>query len=108
MNVSVLHLVFEPAGHKRRYDREVRIKHDRGPLEPRRDLREQFKPFACQRGFVAGEAGDVPTRAVEPRDDAVGDGVARVRKDDRDRPGLPLDGVTISGVRRVSLLSVSR
>src|SRR5439155_14922369 len=57
-----------------------------------RDLREQFKPLASQRGFQGGEAGGVPTRAVEPRDDAAGDGVARARKDDRDRPRLPLDG----------------
>ena len=50
------------------------------------------EPLACQRGFVAGEAGDVPTRLVEPRDDAVGDRVAYIRKDDRDRLRLPLDG----------------
>ena len=48
--------------------------------------------FASQRGFETGEAGDVPTRAVEPRDDAAGDGVGRARKNDRDRPRLPLDG----------------
>src|SRR6516225_7611208 len=68
------------------------IEHDGGALEPRRDLREQLKPLASQRGFVAGEAGDVPTRAVKPRDDAVGDGVDHGRKDDWDRPRLPLDG----------------
>jgi hypothetical protein len=39
-----------------------------------------------------GEAGDVPTRAVEPRDEAAGDGVAHAHKDDRDRPRLPLEG----------------
>jgi hypothetical protein len=38
------------------------------------------------------EPGDVPTRAVEPRDDAAGDGIAHVRKDDWDRPRLPSDG----------------
>jgi hypothetical protein len=32
-----------------------------------------------------------PTRAVEPRDDAAGDGVAQPRNDDRDRPRLPLE-----------------
>src|SRR6516162_11786192 len=48
--------------------------------------------FASQRGFETGEAGDVPTRAVEPRDDVLGDGVGHTRKDDRDRPSLPLDG----------------
>ena len=31
-----------------------------GPRKPGRDLREQFKPLASQRGFVGGEAGDVP------------------------------------------------
>jgi hypothetical protein len=31
--------------------RGVGIEHDRGPLEPRRDLREQLKSFASQRGF---------------------------------------------------------
>src|SRR6516162_6513611 len=30
--------------------------------------------------------------AVEPRDEAAGDGVARVREDDWDRPRLPLEG----------------
>jgi hypothetical protein len=38
----------------------LRIEHDCGSLEPRRDLREQFKPLASQRGFQVGEAGDVP------------------------------------------------
>ena len=41
---------------------------------------------------LVGEAGDVPTRAIEPRDDAPYDGVARGRKDDWDRPRLLLDG----------------
>ena len=40
---------------------------------------------------LVGKAGDVPTRAVEPRDDAADDGVGHVRKDDRDRPRLPLE-----------------
>ena len=62
------------------------------PLEPGRDLPEQLKPLASQGGFVAGEAGDVPTRAVKPGDDAAGDGVGDVHKDDRDRPRLQLDG----------------
>src|SRR5215813_5778311 len=47
---------------------------------------------SSQRGLVEGEAGDVSTRAIEPLDDAAGDGVAHVRKDDRYRPRLPLDG----------------
>src|SRR6516165_5608452 len=70
----------------------VGIEHDRGPLEAGRDLREQLKPLASQRGFVVGETSGVPTRAGEPRNDAAGDGVGRARKDDRDRPRLPLDG----------------
>jgi hypothetical protein len=37
------------------------------------------------------EAGNVPTRAVEPRDDAAGDGIARGHQDDRDRLRLRLD-----------------
>ena len=49
---------------------KVGIDHECGPLEPGRDLREQLKPLASQRGFEDGEAGDVPTWAVEPRDDA--------------------------------------
>src|SRR6516225_4200899 len=69
----------------------VRIEDDCGPLEPGRDLREQLKPLACQRVFEGGEAGDVPTRAVEPRDDAAGDGIGQA-KDNRDRPRLPLEG----------------
>ena len=71
---------------------EVRIEHDCGPLEPGSDLREQLKPLASQRGFDEGEPGDVPTRAVKPLDDTVGDGVGHVHKDDRDRPRLPLEG----------------
>jgi hypothetical protein len=47
-----------------RHGSGVRIEHDCGALEPGRDLREQLKPLACQRGFEGGEAGDVPTRAV--------------------------------------------
>src|SRR6516165_8992391 len=70
----------------------VRIEHDGGPLEPGCDLREQFQPPASERGFQDGEAGDVPARAVKPRDDAAGDGITHVHKDDRDRPRLPLDG----------------
>jgi hypothetical protein len=33
-----------------------------------------------------------PLGAVEPRDDTAGDGVGRGHKDDRDRPGLSLEG----------------
>jgi hypothetical protein len=69
----------------------VGIEHDGGPLEPGSDVREQLKPLASQRGFEVGEAGDVPAGAVEPRDDAGGDGIDNARKDDRDRPRLPLD-----------------
>src|SRR5262245_42691621 len=79
-------------GHISRYGGGVRIEHDGGPLEPGRDLREQLKPLASHRSFRDGETGDVPARAVEPGDDANGDGVGRVRKDDRDRPCLPLEG----------------
>src|SRR6516165_51801 len=63
-----------------------------GPLEPRRDLREELKPLASQRGFVVGETGDVPARLVEPRNDAASDGVAQAQKDNRDRLRLPLEG----------------
>src|SRR6516162_4613688 len=75
-----------------RYGREVRIEHDCRALEPGRDLPEQLKPLASQRGFEVGEASDVPTRTVEPRNEAADDGVAHARKDDRDRPRLPLEG----------------
>jgi hypothetical protein len=70
----------------------VGIEHNRGPLEPGRDLREQLKPLASHRCFAGGEAGGVPTQAVEPRDDAAGDGIGHARKDDWDRPRLPLEG----------------
>src|SRR6516162_4413961 len=66
-------------------------------LEPRLNLREQFQPLASERGFEGGETGDVPAWAVEPRDDAAGDGVAHARKDDRDRPRLPLDSNGLRG-----------
>src|SRR5262249_22414941 len=59
--------------------------------EPQRDLREQLKPLASQRGFEGGEAGDVPTRAVEPRDDAACEGIGHDPRDDGDRPRLPLE-----------------
>ena len=39
-----------------RYGREVRIEHDCGPLEARRDLREQLKPLASQLGFQGSRA----------------------------------------------------
>src|SRR5215813_2268818 len=70
----------------------VRIEHDCGPLEAGGDLREELNPLASQRGFEDGEAGDVPTRAVEPRNDAAGDGVVHARKNDWDRPSLLLEG----------------
>jgi hypothetical protein len=69
----------------------VGIEHDRVPLEPGRDLREQLKPLACQRSFIEGVAGDIPTRAVERCDDTADDGVTHVH-DDRDRLRLSLDG----------------
>src|SRR5215475_8082576 len=59
-------------GHKSRCGGRVGIEHDGGPPEPRSDLREQLKPLASQRGFQAAEAGGVPARAVEPRDNAAG------------------------------------
>jgi hypothetical protein len=42
--------------------------------------------------WTGGEAGDVPARLVEARDEPAGDGVAQVRKDNRDRARLPLEG----------------
>jgi hypothetical protein len=69
-----------------------RVEYDCDPLEPRRDLGEQLKPLASQRGFVVDEAGDVPARAVKPGDDAAGDGIVHAHKDDRDRRRLALDG----------------
>ena len=47
---------------------------------------------SSERGFRLGEAGDVPARPVEPRDDAAGHGIGHASKDDRDRPRLLLDG----------------
>src|SRR5262249_58390881 len=60
-------------------------------LVARLDLREQFQPLASQRGFQVGESGDVSTRAVEPRDEAAGNRIAHVRKDDWDRQRLPVE-----------------
>ena len=80
-------------GHKSRYGTGVaRIEHDAGPLESGRDLRKQLKPLAFQRGFPAGEAGDVSGRLVESCDDAGGNGIDHANEDDRDRPRLPLEG----------------
>src|SRR6202043_1896720 len=84
-------------GHISRCGSGVRIEHDCGPFWAGGGLREQLKPLASQRGFEVGEAGDVPTRTVKPRDDAAGDWVAHACKDDRDRPRLPLDGKSRRG-----------
>src|SRR5712671_1969526 len=59
-------------------------------LQPRSDLQEQFKPLTSQRGFQDGKAGGVPVRTVKPHDEAAGNRVDHIRKDDRDRPRLPL------------------
>jgi hypothetical protein len=61
-------------------------------LSPGAISEEQLKPLAAQRGFQESEAGNVPARLVELSDEAACDGIAHVRKDDRDRPRLPLDG----------------
>ena len=66
---------------------------------PGRDLREQLKPLASQRGIVEGETGDVPTRAVEPRGEALGDGVARLWK--RKSAAVPSAKRFFSGLFRV-------
>ena len=87
-----------------RHGSGVRIEHECDPLEPGRDLREQLKPLSCQRGFVAGEAGDVPTRAVEARDDAGGDGVGPAQKDDWDRSRLRWTAA-VAGVQLVKMMS---
>ena len=39
----------------------------------------RFRPGAISESSSSHEAGDVPTRAVEPRDDAAGDGIAQVK-----------------------------
>ena len=39
--------------------------------------------LGSQRGFQDREASGVPTRAVEPLDEAAGDGIAHIHKDDR-------------------------
>jgi hypothetical protein len=62
------------------------------------DARESglSQPPTASRRVIRGDfsatnfRGDIPTRAVEPRDDAAGDGLAHARKDDRDRPSLRL------------------
>jgi hypothetical protein len=51
---------------------DVRIEHDCDPLKTWRDLREQLKPLTSQRGLEVGETRDVPTRAVEPHNEAAG------------------------------------
>jgi hypothetical protein len=94
-------------GHISRCWTYIGIEHDCGPLQPGRDLQEQLKPLASQGGFEEGEAGDVPTRAVEPRDDAAGDGVAHPRKDDRDRPRSCWTAV-VAGVPTVTMMSGCR
>ena len=61
-------------------------------LSPGAISKSSSKPLSSQRGFQVGETGDVPARAVEPSDDAAGDGIAHARKDYWDRPRLPLEG----------------
>jgi hypothetical protein len=69
-------------------------------LSPGAISEEQLKPLA----FESGEAGDVPARLVKPQDEAAGDGVGQARKDDRDRPRLPLEAV-VAGVEAFRMMS---
>src|SRR5262249_38914721 len=61
----------------------VGIEHDCGPLEAGSDLREQLKQLAYKRGVGVADAGDIPARLVDLRDEAAGDGIGHVHKDDR-------------------------
>ena len=61
------------------------------PLDAGRDLREQFEPLAPQRRFHMDEAGKVPSRALQARNEARADRVGNNRKYNRDRPRLPLE-----------------
>src|SRR5262249_46885101 len=71
---------------------------DCGPFEPGRDLREQLKPLASQRGFQAGEAGDVPPpRPSNRRAKAPATGAAPGGKTIRVGPVPPLAGTGPQG-----------
>ena len=74
-------------------------KADWGAVSGLNMIAARFRPGAISEGSSSHEAGDVPTRAVEPRDDAAGDGIAQVRKHDRDGQRLPLDGNGARGAR---------
>jgi hypothetical protein len=58
-----------------------------------------FSPRRMRSKYEAAHvvAGDVPTRAVEPLDEAAGDRIARVRKDHGDRRNRPLAAALCAG-----------
>jgi hypothetical protein len=60
-----------------------------------------------KRDFQLAEAGDVPTRAVEPWDEAAGYGIGHAHKDDRDRPRLRRRA-TVGGVEFATMMSGCR
>ena len=77
------------------------IKVDTGAVSGLNMIAARFRPGSISESnsshLPASEASKrakpvMPARLVEPRDDAGGDGIDHARKDDRDRPRLPLEG----------------
>ena len=72
--------------------RGVGIEHDRHPLEPRRDLPEGLDPFAADREFEIGEAGQIAARLRQVGDEPLSDRIGDLHEHDRQRTGLRLQG----------------
>src|SRR5262245_18882661 len=64
----------------------VGIEHDCGSPDAGRDLREHLQPLARKCSFHVDEAGEIPARTGQARNEASADRVGDARKYDRDRP----------------------
>jgi hypothetical protein len=71
-----------------RIDGGVRVEQDVGVGGGRRDLLEELRPFAGDRRFEIGEAGDIAARTSKACDKAAADRIGRHDEHDRDRAGL--------------------
>src|ERR1700727_58650 len=66
----------------------IGIEHDGCALDGGRELREQFQPLAPGCRWQVAEAGDIPSRAGQARNEPGADRVAHEHKHNRDCPRL--------------------
>ena len=64
--------------------RRCRVEQQGHAVDVRRDLLEQFNPLPGHRALHDDETGDVATRPRKARDEAAGDWIGDLRKNDRD------------------------